>query len=258
MSIRKGLHYDRKRDLVFGYEDDGNFRTTELADSALCFMAKGCVTKWKQTIGYILTNGAANEKSIIKLLRECIAALEKEGFIVLGVTTDLGQNFQAAFKSLGVSASYPYFLIENKTYLVYKDPPHLLRCSRNFVLNNEVNVPKFDNHKAKWSHLVNLLKLNEVNNLVLAPRITNKHLFGLKFQNKMKVNLAAQVLSNSCSAALDFFTAHRIMEPEVSANSSYCKNMNDLFDILNSSYSKDRVPLRRSLCPLSPSWEKLK
>ena len=48
------------------------------------------------------------------------------------------------------------------------------------------------------------------------------------------------------------------MEPEVSATSSYCKYINDLFDILNSSYSKDRVPLRRSIYPLSPSWEKLK
>ena len=74
----------------------------------------------------------------------------------------------------------------------------------------------------------------------------------------MKGILAVQVLPNSCFAALDFFTANRIIEPKVSATSSYCKYINNIFDILNSSYSEDRVPLRKSLYPLSSSWKRFK
>ena len=258
MSIKRWLHYDRKKNFVFGYEDNGEYRSNKLANSALCFMASGCVSKWKQMIGYVLTDGCVSEHQILKLLKESISALEKEGFSVLGTTTDLGQNFQATFKLLGVTSDRPFFHKGNKQYLDYKDPPHLLKCSRNFLLNQEVYIPNFSKDKqAKWSHLVDLFKLNSMHNLVLAPKISRKHLFDLKFQNKMKVNLAAQVLSHSCSAALDFFSAFSIMETEVLATSCYCKNFNDLFDILNSSCYKDPVSLRRSLYPMSSSWIKL-
>ena len=37
MSIKRGLQYDRKKDLVFGYEDDGEYRSSKLANSALFF-----------------------------------------------------------------------------------------------------------------------------------------------------------------------------------------------------------------------------
>ena len=83
-------------------------------------------------IGYILTDGCAPKNQVLKFLKESIRALEKEGFSVLGVTTDLGQNFQTVFRSLGVTSEKPFFHIGNKQYLVYKDPPHLLKCSRNF------------------------------------------------------------------------------------------------------------------------------
>ena len=132
-----------KKDFVFGYEDNGEYRSNKLANSALCFMASGCVSKWKQMIGYVLTDGCASEHQILKLLKESISALEKERFSVLGMRTDLGQNFQATFKLLGVTSDRPFFHKGNKQYLDYKDPPHLLKCSRNFLLNNEVFIPNF-------------------------------------------------------------------------------------------------------------------
>jgi hypothetical protein len=61
----------------------------------------------------------------------------------------------------------------------------------------------------------------------------------------MKVKLAAQVLSNSCSAALDCCVAEQEIESAAVATSTYCKEFNDLFHLLNSSSPQDRVPFRR-------------
>lgn len=74
----------------------------------------------------------------------------------------------------------------------------------------------------------------------------------------MKVKLAAQVLSNTCSAALDFGVAKKYLQSNCSATSSYCKHFNDIFDILNSTSPKDRVQLRRPFSRDSPIFEALK
>ncbi|KAF2346255.1 hypothetical protein FHG87_022989 [Trinorchestia longiramus] len=71
----------------------------------------------------------------------------------------------------------------------------------------------------------------------------------------MKVKLAAQVLSNSHAAALDTGVAQTLTKVPIAATNSYCKKMNDIFDVLNSVTSKCSVPLRKPISINSDQYE---
>ncbi|KAF2351021.1 hypothetical protein FHG87_018221 [Trinorchestia longiramus] len=74
----------------------------------------------------------------------------------------------------------------------------------------------------------------------------------------MKVKLAAQVFSNSTAAALDNGVAQTLTKAAVAATSSYCKKMNDIFDVVNSVTSKCSVPLRKPISTNSYRYEFLR
>ena len=87
--------------------------------------------------------------------------------------------------------------------------------------------------------------------LKLIPKITAKHIRGLKFATKMKVKLATAVLSSSVAAGLNYLVTAGNFPSSATATSSYCKRMNDIFDCLNSKSSMDKVSLRRPLTQTS-------
>ena len=126
-------------------------------------------------------------------------------------------------------------------------------------MKHDVKIPNTNsNMPAKWGHITDFYSLNRDLSLVMAHKLTEQHLFNVNFQHKMKVKLAAQVLSNSCAAALDVYIGNNLMSAATTATSQYCKTFNDLFDILNSSSPRDPVPLRRPLWDQSKSTQKLK
>lgn len=77
-----------------------------------------------------------------------------------------------------------------------------------------------------------------------ACKIRNRH---VNFKNeRMKVFLAAQVLSNSTSAALHFLEFN-LQDPYFAKSfltSTFCKTINDIFDILNINNKFSKVPER--------------
>ena len=126
---------------------------------------------------------------------------------MFGITSDQGSNLECAFKQMGSTPSHPIIKFNDREYIVYKDPPHLLKSARNFILNHNVALPGNSfQAPAHWQTLINFYEENQKNTIRLAHKITKKHLFDLKFQNKMKVKLVSQVLSNSCAAAIKFYS----------------------------------------------------
>ena len=245
MAIRKGFAYNKNLDKITGLANSSNNSSLRPATSALVIMLRGIVEKWKQPIGYYLTEGVAPTPLLKELLQDAIQKAEMEGFEVLGITTDMGSNFEKLFKELGVMTEKPIITIFDKEYLIYRDPPHLIKCARNFLEKHEVKLP--NNNTAKWSHITNFFSSNRKNSMLLAPKLTDHHLFNIKFQNRMKVKLAVQVLSNTVSSALDFYVSQNLIQSSAIGTSMYCKSINDAFDILNSTHSGEKVPLRRPL-----------
>ena len=183
-------------------------------------------------------------ESLITIVKKSIKVMEEENFEVLGITTDLGSNFTKTFRVLGCEEDRPFIEIDSKVYFIYKDPPHLLKCARNYLYRGDVSVPGFSD-KAKWSHIIQFHDMDSKNTLRIAPRLTDHHLTNLHRANIMKVKYAAQVCSNSVAAAMEFSVMCGLLPPDARATSSILKKFNDVFDILNSASSKDKVPLRK-------------
>ena len=88
MKLRRELSYDRKRDVVEGFEDIGEYgKTIKSADYALCVMVKGNTKvdfkkKWKLNVGYFLTSSTIKVELLYKLILSSIRRLLEIGLIV--------------------------------------------------------------------------------------------------------------------------------------------------------------------------------
>ena len=246
MSIKEGVTYDQKTGTLYGFCDTGEQRTSKLSSSVLCIMAVGVVRKWKYPIGFFFTDKVTSSEFITKVVTTSVAMMEEEGFHVMGFTSDQGSNFEKTFRLLGAKPSAPYVNIDDKRYFVHKDPPHLIKNARNFLEKNNVHVPG-NSGTASWKDVEGLYEIDSKNTLRLCPKLTDKHIHGLKFANKMKVKLASQVLSHSVSSGLLYAKSYNLLGPHVLTTASYCKRINDIFDALNSTSCKEVVQLRRPL-----------
>ena len=247
MSLKEGIHYDERTDNIVGYCDDGKNRSNAYVNSSLVVKVVGLTRAWKYPLGYFFNHTGMDSQKIAEILLTSIKVLEAEGLEVLGVTTDAGANFDKMFReNFAVTESDPFFKLNNKTYYVCKDPPHLVKNARNYLNKGPIKVPGIEG-LAEWKHVVELYDMNNESSMKITPRLTGEAVSGLIFGSKMKVSLAVKVLSNSVSASLRTLVQEGKMEPSALATSAYCKKMNDIFDCLNSLTSKDKNPLRKPL-----------
>ena len=245
MSLTNGLKYDQKLGNIDGFEDDGVTKNARLASFAVCVMVAGVCSRWKYPLGYCFTRTAMNSTKIEEVLKSSIRILEREGFIVKGIVTDQASNFEKTFRIMGVKPERPFFEMEGKKYYVHRDPPHLLKNARNLLLSKKgIRIPGYSG-LATWNHIETLYLEDSKSSFKVVPKLTNLHVFGLKFAAKMKVKLAANVLSHSVSAALNLYVATNRLQSAALATSSFCSWINDIFDFLNSLYFHDSVILRR-------------
>ena len=106
MKLRRELSYDRKRDVVEGFEDIGEYgKIIKSADYALCFMVKGITKvdfkqKWKLNVGYFLTPSTIKVELLYKLILSSIRRLLEIGLIV---------NIN---KCTNISIEKPFFTID--------------------------------------------------------------------------------------------------------------------------------------------------
>ena len=69
MQVRQKLNYLPSEDTVQAVQDQGNFgRTSDRADHALVFMARGVTCRWKQPVGYFLSIGSTSTAVMRELL----------------------------------------------------------------------------------------------------------------------------------------------------------------------------------------------
>ena len=82
MAIKASLHYDSGRDIVDGFEDFGDVRTSKVASEALVFMVKGLCRKWKQPLCYYLSAGPTQSERLKELLLNVIDKLSEIGLVL--------------------------------------------------------------------------------------------------------------------------------------------------------------------------------
>lgn len=116
---------------------------------------------------------------------------------------------------------------------VFLDASHMLKLLRNNLRASKVVIDN-NGEEIQWRHLEELHKLQAVEGFHLGNKLTVRHIDYVK--QKMKVKLAAQLLSQSVADALTYCKDSLKLQTfqGSTATIKFIKNFNDLFDIFNS------------------------
>jgi len=238
MAIRKHIEWDGKKyrgyvDIGHNIEDDSMPAATE----ALVFLVVCVNGSWKLPVAYFLLDGLKG-KDRANLINICLQRLYEVGVTVLCITCDGAASNVAMFAELGAKMSpddlQPWFTHpgdNTRKIYVLLDVCHMLKLLRN-TFSSQVMV---DNNggQINWNFIKQLHKLQQLEGLRAANRLRTAHVDF--FRQKMKVNLAAQVLSNSVAKALEFCLSIDMSQfYGCEATVKFIKTADRLFDILNS------------------------
>ena len=153
--------------------------------------------------------------------------------------------------SLSITNIIPYFphpTKSNEDIQVILDICHMLKLVRN-ILSQMGSLTDKNGKKKSWNYIVQLQKLQEIEGLNLATKLKKQHINW--FNQKMKLNLAAQTLSSSVADAIEYCNKKLNMEnfKGSEATVTFIKTFDHLFDILNSKNplaNNYKAPLRES------------
>ncbi|KAL9695719.1 hypothetical protein quinque_015004 [Culex quinquefasciatus] len=234
--------------MVEGKESDLQDHITP-AKEALVFMVTGIQEQWKVPVAYFLSSGlTASEKA--NIVQMMLQALSEAGVQIVALTFDgtstniamannLGCNLKPDDPSFSTSFRHP---CEDRNVYVLLDACHMLKLVRNTFASQGTLTT--DTGEVRWDFVEMLHNKQKLHGQKLAPKLTEKH---VKFENtKRRVNLAAQVLSNSVAEALQTLKALDDSFAGADATIEFISFFNDLFDYFNS-MSVDDEGMKRPL-----------
>ena len=111
------------------------------------------------------------------------------------------------------------------------DPPHLLKNIRNNL--KKQNFMMYGK-EISWSYIEQFYLFDKENEVRYAPKLTDDHI-NLPFNKKMKVNLAAQVLSHTVAAGICTLIRTGYFEEKVQQTAIFIKEIDSIFNSMNSS-----------------------
>jgi len=261
MNIKKWTYFCKNArqwrgfvDLAGQLEEANKDGKRQQASKALVFMLVNINGSFKTPVAYYLSNSLSGQEKCI-LLKDLLTELSKSSIKVVSVTFDGDESNARACKVLGAVFDFsdktsfkPFFThpITGENIYVFFDPCHMLKLVRNyFALKGPIIYKEHD--YIRWDYIKKLNDLQYSQGLHCACKIKNRH---VEFTNeKMKVFLAAQVLSSSTAKALEFLEM-KIKDVDflgASATAQFCTNFNDIFDALNSKNMFCKTPGRKAI-----------
>jgi len=185
----------------------------------------------------------------LQVTKEVIEAAEGVGLFVRACVSDMGPSNQDMWKRAGVRSNRDHLVnytshpvrSDSKLYFM-ADPPHLLKNIRNCLLTQNISLPDdivrvngLPTNTVSLQHVKDLISIQEGMELKVAPKLTQIHVNPGKFQ-KMKVNIAAQVLSHSTSTALQLCVARKLLPDAALTTAWFLQTVNDWFDTMNARF----------------------
>ena len=250
VKVKEDLVYDRVSGELIGYcnlDEVGNAiinlenvicgQENEVAKYVLVLMVRSVTTSLKFPLAAYATQSITSD-FLYPIIWNSIAVLEVHLELkVLFLTCD-GASANRKFFDLhkfpghkSVYFSNNPFCDQRKIYFI-SDVPHLIKTTRNCFSNSSShkNSRQLWKHgkDISWMHIVRLFEEHcEYNMYNPCPKLSRRHI-DLNAFSYMKVNLAAQVLSDSVAYALeDNYNQH------VSETVCFLRVMNKFFDVLN-------------------------
>lgn len=100
VSIQPKLTYDTRKDIICGFEDWGNNRTSKAADHVLVFMLRGLNSGWKMPVSYNFCYKQTNTAQLMYCIKDDIKKINNAGFHIVATVCDQGSSNVAAIKEL--------------------------------------------------------------------------------------------------------------------------------------------------------------
>lgn len=207
----------------------------------MVFMIQGLGGQaWKQPLCYYFVNNSCNAQLLKQYLFEVVEGLISIGLKPVHFVCDQGTNFVNLFKILGVSIEKPYVEINTYRIFVMHDSPHLLKSTRNCLVNNK-NTVYFKGNIVSWNDIAYFYNIDSNLQIRCAPKLTDSHINPHRLQY-MKVRLASQVISRTVVSGMNTLNSSGLIDsskaPTMSNTSEFLLFFNDLFDVHNSSNPK--------------------
>lgn len=243
MAIRKQVIWDSTLAKFVGLCEYGNGVSIEPVETeateALVFMLVSLRGTWKWPVGYFFINKITTS-ILAELVKTALILSQQSGIRIWSITCDgahvnystmnlLGCNlFTTNYCNLKTTFKHP-----SSDYDVHfvPDACHSVKLARNTL--GDLKIFKSLTAEISWNHITHLHQLQLELNLKFANRINSAH---INYKaNIMKVKLAAQTLSSSTAAALEFLQLSEIEEfKNCTGTIEFIKTIDEIFDFLNS------------------------
>ena len=253
IAIKKETVWDEKKKQFAGTCDYGSIKAEEpdsAAQNALFLMAVGMRKPWSYPIGYFLTNKMSSDV-LTQIVTNGINLLTEAGMEVHAVTFDGSAKNLACAKTLccdltKFDGSFPHPSRPDQKIYIVLDICHMIKLARNAF--GDLKVFKDSNGSLiEWSYIAKLHEIQKKDILHLGNKVKTQH---VRWQNhKMKVKVAAQTLSFSVAAAINYLRGLKLPKFRDSKQTTeFIMTMNNLFDVFNSKSKFGKV----MKAPLTP------
>lgn len=208
---------------------------SKLAKSVLVIMVRGITTNLCYPLASYSTS-CLPSYCLYSIIWECVECIEVVvGLKTLFICCDGAVQNRKLFSLMsdGDDCSYmtrnPY--VSDRDIYFICDPPHLLKTARNCFSNSFAHTQSramWFNQFISWKHVVQLFEDHCVKSeFKICPKLTKDHVYLTAF-SRMKVNLAAQVLSNTVANALE-----QLYGESCTSTVTFIRMLNKWFDIVN-------------------------
>lgn len=253
VAIRQHVQWNQAAMKFDGFIDCGrdaaDNESLPLAKDALVYMVTGVDEDFKIPIAYFLVNGlTADERAA--LTNQILVRLSEIGIEVVAITFDgLPANLAMLNAFGGGFDGKPYIfdpVNKKRKIWIILDAAHMIKLARNCIATR--NLIDGNGGKIEWKYFVSLYEAQKNLASNLNNKLTKAHIQWEK--KKMSVKLAAETLSASVADAMEFMQNECSQFENVGPTVKFIRVFNDIFDIMNSTTSKNATGFKR---PLSKS-----
>jgi hypothetical protein len=229
------IHLDKVSNEILNLEYAAG-RDGQLAEYMLVTMVRGISSNLSYPLSAYATK-SVSASTLYSVIWECIECLELVvGLKVLYICCDGAVQNRKFFTFHGnegelIHKTRNTYAVDERDIYFISDPPHLLKTARNCFANSFAHSNTrslWFNQSISWKHLLQLYDEHcEQSQFRICPKLTREHMTLTSF-SKMRVSLAAQVLSGTVANALE-----HVYGDNVRATVDFIRIMNKWFDIMN-------------------------
>uniref|UniRef100_A0A1X7TLU3 Transposable element P transposase n=1 Tax=Amphimedon queenslandica TaxID=400682 RepID=A0A1X7TLU3_AMPQE len=254
MHIKEGFMYNKHNGELVGFCDLGEISNhlislekeyqthktakKQLASTMMVLMVRSIFTSFIFPYASFPASNLTG-KELVPIFFEALFRRERCGLNVTSITMDGTSVNRKFFTIVGSSSSKPLAykfsnpINENTEVFFFSDPPHLIKTARNCLQNPKRHM-EINGKQVSWKHIESLYKKSvETTGLTIIPKIKHEHIYVTPF-SKMRVDLAAQVLSETMAKALTFHFKEKAEE-----TAKFVKYFDKFFDMFNvTNYTK--------------------